>query len=154
MTLTEFLLSRYRLDGDNVIGPNGLVAGTDVGRGYRGTGVKFDGKWRRVLMHRLVFLLAHGYLPTQVDHINGDPSDNRVTNLRAADGRLNQANRRACSSTNAKGVYLRVARRAKPKFEAVCDGKYVGLFDTLEEASAAYNAAARAAFGEFARVNP
>lgn len=43
--------------------------------------------------HRLIFMLHHGYLPPEVDHINGDRQDNRIENLRAADRSQNQCNR-------------------------------------------------------------
>lgn len=43
--------------------------------------------------HRLIFMLHHGYLPPEIDHINGDRSDNHIENLRAADRSQNQCNR-------------------------------------------------------------
>ena len=82
MTFEEHLQSNYRLDGDSVVGPRGDLVGCDIGRGYYGTRIWFEGTCKRVMMHRLVFLLAHGYMPGSVDHINGNPSDNRVVNLR------------------------------------------------------------------------
>jgi len=48
--------------------------------------------------HRLIFLMHHGYLPPEVDHINGDRADNRIDNLRAANRSENQCNRSALSS--------------------------------------------------------
>lgn len=43
--------------------------------------------------HRLIFLMHNGYLPPEVDHINGDRADNRIENLRAANRSENQCNR-------------------------------------------------------------
>lgn len=43
--------------------------------------------------HRLIFMLHHGYLPQEVDHINGDRADNRIENLRPANRSENQCNR-------------------------------------------------------------
>src|SRR5262245_16202028 len=44
------------------------------------------------LAHRIAWLLAYGDWPTgELDHINGDPADNRITNLRTR--AQNQANR-------------------------------------------------------------
>lgn len=43
--------------------------------------------------HRLIFMLHYGYLPPEVDHINGDRQDNRIENLRPANRSENQCNR-------------------------------------------------------------
>lgn len=48
--------------------------------------------------HRLIFMLHHGYLPPEIDHINGDRQDNRIENLRPANRSENQCNRFALSS--------------------------------------------------------
>lgn len=69
-------------------------AGSMHKTGYRH--VTWMGKVHKV--HRLIFLLHHGHLPPEVDHINGDRADNRVENLRAADRSENQCNRSALSS--------------------------------------------------------
>lgn len=43
-------------------------------------------------VHRIVFMMHHGYLPEEVDHINNDRSDNRIENLRAANATNNKHN--------------------------------------------------------------
>ena len=48
--------------------------------------------------HRLIFMLHHGCLPPEVDHINGDRQDNRIENLRPANRSENQCNRGALAS--------------------------------------------------------
>ena len=59
------------------------LVGKEVGSihptGYRH--VTWNGKVHKV--HRLIFLLEHGYLPKEIDHINGDRQDNRLENLRS-----------------------------------------------------------------------
>jgi len=57
--------------------------------------------------HRIVFLLHHGYLPEVVDHIDGNPSNNKIENLRAANKSTNAMNRsaRSDSKTGIKNVY-------------------------------------------------
>lgn len=58
----------------------------------------YDGKNYQV--HRLVWALVHGSWPlNQIDHMNGDPLDNRIENLRDVDGSTNMRNRRS------KGYY-------------------------------------------------
>ena len=146
MNIEKHILANYSLVDGQVIGPRGVLRGTKMGNGYLGTGVRFEGKIRRVLMHRMVFLLAHGYSPETVDHINGDRADNRIDNLRAADKRQQQGNR------NSLGYRVRTKRYTKPRYEVSCDHKYIGVFDTPEQAKAAYEAARKQLFGEFARV--
>lgn len=65
----------------------------DNGRGYKFIAVIRNGKQKNLLIHRLV---ASAYLElnlsdvsTQVNHINGDKSDNRVCNLELCTGRQN-----------------------------------------------------------------
>lgn len=48
--------------------------------------------------HRLIFMLHHGYMPPEIDHINNDRADNRIENLRAATRSENQCNRHTLSS--------------------------------------------------------
>ena len=70
--------------------------------GYKS--VMVDGKnWR---IHRLVFLMHNGYLPSTLDHINGDRSDNRIENLREATASQNAHNQkmRPDNKTGVKGV--------------------------------------------------
>ena len=145
MTQEELtLLAKYRLEDGVVYGARGRLNGVKMPNGYMATRVWIGDKCKRILLHRLVFLLTNGYLPKTVDHINRIRDDNRPENLRAADNRQQQANR--CAS----GFTKRVKRYAKPRYEVNCDHKYIGVFDTEEEAKAAYIKAKKEAFGEYA----
>lgn len=119
--------------------------------GYTSLRVGTSGPW--VAMHRFAWFSVHGYVPDdEVDHINGDRGDNRIDNLRLATKSENQRNAktRKDSRTGFKGV-----RQEGNKFMARCrvNGKreYLGLYDTAEEAHAAYCAAAERYHGDFAR---
>lgn len=57
----------------------------------------------KYLVHRVIFLWHHGYLPTFIDHINIDKSDNRIENLRPATRSLNQQNR-STPKNNTSGI--------------------------------------------------
>jgi hypothetical protein len=59
--------------------------------------------------HRLAFLYMTGSMPTNVDHIDGNPSNNSWTNLREASTLENQRNAklRSDSRTGVKGVSLK-----------------------------------------------
>jgi|SRR5579862_3499038 len=108
------------------------------------------------LMHRIILGLPKGRNPV-VDHENGDGLDNQRHNLRKATFGQNLANSSRRSKSGFRGV--REAKGGKTyKWVAQASagtGRTVslGCFETPEEAARAYDAHARARFGEFARTN-
>lgn len=106
--------------------------------------------------HRLAWFYVFGVFPGQkeIDHINRCPGDNRISNLRLAERWQQRGNQkvRADSKSGVKGV-----QRKKGKWAArITRGGVVtrlGVFETIEEASAAYIAAAKAQFEAFARAS-
>lgn len=56
-----------------------------------------------VLGHRLAWAITHGEIPNLVDHINGDTTDNSVSNLRNCDSVVNGKNCQL-SANNTSGV--------------------------------------------------
>ncbi len=112
-----------------------------------------NGKQSILLMHRVIINAPRGF---QVDHINGNRLDNRRSNLRLATNAENGANQMLSSknTTGAKGVYFH--RQRKKYCAMICSNgrrEHLGLFSNIEAASAAYDAAARRLFGEFAKTN-
>jgi hypothetical protein len=77
----------------------GNAVGTLNLDGYLRT--KINGK--PYLVHRLIFLWHHGYLPTKVDHENTNRLDSRVENLRSAIGAQNNWNAKK-PNTNTSGI--------------------------------------------------
>jgi hypothetical protein len=104
--------------------------------------------------HRLAWLYVHGRWPDgEIDHINCIPSDNRLANLREATRAQNSRNMPVFRNNicGKKGV----SKRAGKWRANITKNKrrvHLGYFDTPEEAHAAYAAAARMHYGEFART--
>jgi hypothetical protein len=96
--------------------------------------------------------LVQGYWPTlEIDHIDRDKANNRMSNLREADSVQNQANK--AQSRNAIRTYKGVQYHGRKWMAQVVSGGkkvYVGHFDTPEEASDAQVEAAKRLLGEFA----
>jgi hypothetical protein len=110
--------------------------------------------WKRkhYAVHRVVFLLAHGWLPDCVDHIDGDPQNNHVENLRPATRLQNQFNRRVNRRTKS-GVKNVTPHQGKwcVRFSIAGRTKHFGCFDTLEQAAEAAACVRVDLHGEFAR---
>ena len=80
----------------NYCADTGLVtwkqSGKEVG-GYRhGKYRSFRLKGKQYSTHRVAWFLAHGYWPNKIDHIDGDPSNNKLVNLRDTTSRGNSSN--------------------------------------------------------------
>jgi hypothetical protein len=101
---------------------NGYLQGVLLGVGYRA--------------HRIIWKLVHGAEPDTIDHINGDPADNRLCNLRSvsmADNLKNQCR----PKTNTSGVAgVRYDKRLN-RWRAKIGDHYLGIFRTQHEAVAA-----------------
>ena len=61
---------------------NRVVKGAINSAGYMLTRLWIGGQNPAITLHHMVWGVVHGRLPTQIDHINGDPKDNRIENLR------------------------------------------------------------------------
>lgn len=85
--------------------------------------------------HRIAFLWWHGWLPEEVDHINGDPRDNSINNLRAATRLTNGKNRRR-GKTNRSGCTGVTAEKGKWRACIWENGRkiHLGYFDKYEDA--------------------
>lgn len=107
--------------------------------------------------HRLVWLYVHGRWPSnEIDHINANPSDNRLANLREATVTQNKQNTgpHKDAQSGLKGMWYR-RERSRWVAQIVVGGelKRLGSFRDKLAAARAYDEAARKYFGEFARCN-
>lgn len=108
---------------------------------------------KNVRLHR--FILGVTDPTIKIDHINGDTLNNCKSNLRVCSIQENAFNSTLYRKNNTSG-YKGVAKHGK-KWRAyvVEDNKqrHLGSFVSKENAARAYNKAALALFGRFARLN-
>ena len=110
---------------------------------------------RHYRAHRLAWLYVHGDVPEFLDHINGDRADNRIENLRPATREQNNFNRSICSrnTSGLKGASFDRRRGcwiAQIRHRGIV--RYLGAYDTAQEAHEAYVREAEKTFGEFAKA--
>lgn len=110
---------------------------------------------KMVKAHRVAWAVAHGHWPElEVDHIDQDPSNNKLENLRLATRAQNGYNRavRQDSGSGIKGVRWKPCKR---KWQARIrkDGKeyHLGYFDSAHDAEKRHAAAVRELHGEFGK---
>jgi hypothetical protein len=130
----------------------GRLAWRESGRGRVAGGVAgyFD-RWRvivvvggvRYRVHRLAWLHVHGEWPKHhIDHINGDPQDNRIANLRDVKPTVNNQNRRDASRRSKTGVLgvMRASTSGRFRVSMSFMGKALSVhsFDSTEEAQRCY----------------
>ncbi len=111
---------------------------------------------RRYYSHRLAwFYTGKCWPPAEIDHINGDKTDNRLDNLRLATRSQNVANRKVLKTnkTGIKGVCWD-SRRCKWIAQCMVDGRneFLGAFDTSSDAHSAYSHRAKQVHGNFVRT--
>jgi hypothetical protein len=110
---------------------SGLIAGTIRKDGY--TRISINNKL--YYSHRLIYMMFYGEMPKQIDHIDGNPSNNKIENLRPANNTQNSFNKKITKSNTSgyKNVYWHKAGK-KWSVEIKVYGKkmYFGLFDDLE----------------------
>lgn len=127
----------------------GSVAGS-INKGYRQ--IEFNNTSYKV--HRIVFYVANGKLPQIVDHINGVDKGNGIDNLQEATNQQNVFKKKLHNNNTSgfRGVSWDKSRN-KWLSQIQIDGKFkkLGRFNTPEEASTAYENAAKLTFGDFYR---
>lgn len=120
----------------------GDIAGCVNSDGY----IQIGYKGSRYVAHRLVWMYMHGKWPDcQIDHINGQRTDNRLCNLRDVSASINQQNRRAAQRNSTSG--FAGVRRLQNLWRAGIwvNGKsvFLGYYRTAADAHTAYIEAKR-----------
>lgn len=123
----------------------GVPVGNNSGNGH--LQIRFNGA--RHLAHRLAWLYVYGVWPSKlIDHINGDPKDNRIDNLRDVSASVNAQNQRAATKKNKRATLLGAhfhVQSGKYLAHIRLNGvsRHIGSFETEQEAHEAYVAEKR-----------
>ena len=110
---------------------------------------------KKYYVHHVVYLYHHGHSPKIIDHIDNNPRNNKIENLRPASLSQNQYNKKISkhNTSGVKGVYW---HKRSQKWMARCnlDKKcfYLGSFKNLDEARDAVINFRNLKHGEFARI--
>ena len=144
---------RWRVDRNSYGGKVkvGSIAGRLDKYGYRYIGI--DGGICQA--HVLAWVYVYKKWPdVQIDHKNMVQDDNRIENLREASMTMQRANQRVRrdSSTGVKGVSKTPEGKYKAKIRKDGVSYHIGHYDTVADASVAYQRMAVKLFGEFARI--
>ena len=105
MLTQELVRSIFDYEDGNLIRKTGAknfigkIAGSTRKNGYGLVRVKP----KQYLLHRIIFIYHHGFLPKEVDHIDGNPRNNKIENLRAALHEENMKNSKNYSN-NKSGI--------------------------------------------------
>jgi len=120
-------------------------AGRLCSNGYLTVSYPYKGKRCRYLAHRLIWIWHHGNDPDTIDHINRNRADNRIENLRDVSLSVNHMNRCDTHTVHKlpRGVTFNANAKLRPyKVQRRVNGRqtFIGTYETVAEATAAYRA--------------
>jgi len=107
------------------------------------------------LVHRIIFLMHHGYLPDTIDHIDGNPANNCIENLREATQQQNcyNSSTHGRNTSGHRGVsWSKVWGKWQAYVNANKKRKFLGYFEDLELAALVASEARDLYHGKFAKI--
>lgn len=110
------------------------IVGTVGKRGYATLSIL----GKRYYCHHIVWVLFYKQFPVMLDHINGVKTDNRINNLRETSKTNNALNLHGPHRDNSSGFLGVYKRKDNGKYTAKFKGKFLGDFNTPEEAYEKY----------------
>ena len=128
----------------------GDEAGTKHPQGYRQ--IHIDGK--RYLRHRLVYMMFNGFIPEQIDHIDGNKVNDCIENLRPTNWQTNAFNSKT-PKNNRSGVknvdWYKAMKKWRVKLTVNKKPKTIGFYEDLELADLVASMAREKYHGVFAK---
>lgn len=125
-------------------------AGTITPYGYKAINIDHT----VYLAHRLAWFYVNGEWPTELDHINGNKLDNKISNLRIASSSQNKRNRpkQANNKSGYKGVcFYPPLKKWHAQIHINRKRIHLGYFKCPTAAHFSYIKAAKELHGEYAR---
>lgn len=119
---------------------SGKEVGTLNAYGYLSLRVTYKGKVVNSAVHRVIYAMSKGGIPEgfDVDHIDGDPSNNRTENLRAVNRQRNIGNMKICKEVGRMSGAYKVGNKWKSQIKIGYKMYYLGRFNTELDAHRAY----------------
>lgn len=130
----KFCESRRKASNTRVVGKD---LGTIVEGGYKQLVFTVNGVKCKELVHRVIWALHHNEWPELLDHIDRDPTNNRIGNLRVANKKINSINS-GLFSNNTSGIKGVSWNKNSQKWTAqIKDNQkkiHLGSFSSFDEA--------------------
>ena len=137
--MIDYLKERFEVKADGLYHKDGTRAGFLRKDGYRVINVQKPKK-KQMLEHRAVWLMTHGYLPTELDHIDRVKTNNSITNLRECTRSDNNLNKGLQSNNKVgiAGVYFhKHSQKYRAEIKTLGKVTSLGYFNTMQEAISA-----------------
>lgn len=83
--------------------------------------------------HRLIFMMHYGYMPLFLDHIDRDPSNNKVENLREVSHSENLQNKGMYKTNKSGYKYIQWFKKTN-SWRLVYKKNHIGYYKQLEDA--------------------
>lgn len=117
----------------------GSRVGTRNSQGYENVRFTYKGAAKSYLLHRLIWCMENeDPCDYQIDHINHNRSDNSICNLRLATSAQNLGNMTVKRDGLQGAFYLKDRGKWRAQIKINYASVFLGIFDTEEEAHAAY----------------
>lgn len=119
----EFLRTKAFNDRLNHLWRIGDRIGNLTSNGYLEISV---GDWK-ISSHKLAYYIIYGEKEGVIDHINGDKTDNRISNLRLVTNSTNQRNRKKNVNNTTGYTSISINKSGTFRVRIKIDGKLIGF---------------------------